>query len=99
MPPMDALLMKTKTGAEQGGKETETKISGAEALLRCLVAEGVETISGYPGGAIMPVYDALYHYSDRLNHILVRHEEGAIHAAKGVATVRGKTGDGVATVG
>lgn len=96
---MDALLMKTKTGAEQGGKETETKISGAEALLRCLVAEGVETIFGYPGGAIMPVYDALYHYSDRINHILVRHEQGAIHAAQGFARVTGKTGVVFATSG
>jgi len=91
--------MKTKTGAEQGGKETETKISGAEALLRCLVAEGVETIFGYPGGAIMPVYDALYHYSDRINHILVRHEQGAIHAAQGFARVTGKTGVVFATSG
>ncbi|HEU5289660.1 MAG TPA: biosynthetic-type acetolactate synthase large subunit [Cyclobacteriaceae bacterium] len=87
---MDALLTKTKT---------ETKISGSEALLRCLVAEGVNTIFGYPGGAIMPVYDALYHYSDKLNHILVRHEQGAIHAAQGYARVSGKTGVAFATSG
>lgn len=53
------------------------KISGAEILMRSLVAEGVETLFGYPGGAIMPVYDALYDYRDRLNHILVRHEQAA----------------------
>ena len=96
---MDALLTKTKSGTEPAGKETGAKISGAEALLRCLVAEGVETIFGYPGGAIMPVYDALYHYTDRLNHILVRHEQGAIHAAQGFARVTGKTGVVFATSG
>jgi acetolactate synthase-1/2/3 large subunit len=95
---MDALLTKTKTGAE-AGKETGNKISGAEALLRCLVAEGVQTIFGYPGGAIMPVYDALYHYTDKINHILVRHEQGAIHAAQGFARVTGKTGVVFATSG
>lgn len=89
---MDALLTKTKP-------ETKTKISGSEALLRCLVAEGVTTIFGYPGGAIMPIYDALYHYSDKLNHILVRHEQGAIHAAQGFARVSGNTGVAFATSG
>jgi len=63
------------------------------------VAEGVETIFGYPGGAIMPVYDALYHYTDKINHILVRHEQGAIHAAQGFARVTGKTGVVFATSG
>ena len=89
---MDALLTKIKP-------ETKTKISGSEALLRCLVAEGVTTIFGYPGGAIMPVYDALYSYSDKLNHILVRHEQGAIHAAQGYARVSGNTGVALATSG
>ena len=89
---MDALLTKIKP-------ETKTKISGSEALLRCLVAEGVTTIFGYPGGAIMPVYDALYHYSDKLNHMLVRHEQGAIHAAQGFARVSGNTGVALATSG
>jgi acetolactate synthase-1/2/3 large subunit len=87
---MDALLTKTKP---------KTKISGSEALLQCLIAEGVNTIFGYPGGAIMPVYDALYHYSDKLNHILVRHEQGAIHAAQGFARVSGKVGVAFATSG
>lgn len=92
---MDALLTKTKE------KETSTKqmISGSEALLRCLVAEKVQHIFGYPGGAIMPVYDALYHYADKLTHLLVRHEQGAIHAAQGYARVSGKTGVVFATSG
>ena len=70
--------------------------SGAEAVLRCLLEEGVTTIFGYPGGAIMPVYDKLYHYQDRLKHILPRHEQGAIHAAQGFARVTRKTGPDVA---
>lgn len=74
-------------------------ISGAEAVLRCLLAEGVDTIFGYPGGAIMPVYDALYHYTDRLTHVLPRHEQGAIHAAEGYARVTRKTGVCMATSG
>ncbi|HNR75191.1 MAG TPA: thiamine pyrophosphate-binding protein, partial [Cyclobacteriaceae bacterium] len=74
-------------------------ISGSEALLRCLVAEKVQHIFGYPGGAIMPVYDALYHYADKLTHLLVRHEQGAIHAAQGYARVSGKTGVVFATSG
>ncbi|HRI80335.1 MAG TPA: biosynthetic-type acetolactate synthase large subunit [Cyclobacteriaceae bacterium] len=74
-------------------------ISGSEALLRCLVAEGVDILFGYPGGAIMPVYDALYHYSDKLNHILVRHEQGAVHAAQGFARASGRVGVALATSG
>lgn len=89
---MDALLTKIKP-------EVKTKISGSEALLRCLMAEGVTTIFGYPGGAIMPIYDALYSYSEKLHHILVRHEQGAIHAAQGYARVSGKTGVAFATSG
>lgn len=75
------------------------RISGAEAVLKCLLAEQVDTIFGYPGGAIMPVYDALYHYTDRLQHILPRHEQGAIHAAQGYARVTRKTGVCMATSG
>lgn len=93
---MDALLTKTKTDVEQAAKQT---ITGSEVLLRSLISEGVQTIFGYPGGAIMPVYDALYHYQDRLNHILVRHEQGAIHAAQGFARVSGKVGVVFATSG
>jgi len=77
----------------------EGAISGSEAVLRAFIAEGVETIFGYPGGAIMPIYDALYDYNDRLKHILVRHEQGAIHAAQGFARVSGKTGVVFATSG
>lgn len=74
-------------------------ISGAEAILTCLLEEGVDTIFGYPGGAIMPVYDALYHFQDRLRHVLPRHEQGAIHAAEGYARVTRKTGVCMATSG
>ena len=61
----------------------ENPVSGADALLRAIIAEGVDTVFGYPGGQILPVYDALYDYTDSLRHILVRHEQGAIHAAEG----------------
>jgi acetolactate synthase-1/2/3 large subunit len=74
-------------------------ISGSEAVLKALIAEDVQTIFGYPGGAIMPIYDALYDYNDRLEHILVRHEQGAIHAAQGFARTSGKTGVVFATSG
>ena len=77
----------------------EGLITGAEALKRSLLNEGVETLFGYPGGAIMPVYDALYDYTDRLNHILVRHEQGAVHAAQGYARVSGKVGCAIVTSG
>jgi acetolactate synthase-1/2/3 large subunit len=74
-------------------------LTGAQAMMECLLAEGVETIFGYPGGAIMPTYDALYDYIDRLNHILVRHEQGAGHAAQGYARVSGRTGVCLVTSG
>jgi acetolactate synthase-1/2/3 large subunit len=95
---MDALLTKTKTEKENSSQPAK-QISGSEALLMSLVAEDVKTIFGYPGGAIMPVYDALYHYADQLNHILVRHEQGAIHAAQGFARVSGLPGVVFATSG
>lgn len=91
---MDALL----TSNKEPGIAVK-QISGSNALLNCLLAEGVDTLFGYPGGAIMPVYDALYHYSDRLRHILVRHEQGAVHAAQGYARVSGKVGVALATSG
>lgn len=84
---------------EQENDETPKLVSGSEALMRVLVAEGVDTIFGYPGGAIMPVYDALYDYQDRLNHILVRHEQGAAHAAEGYARVTGRAGVCLVTSG
>lgn len=90
---------KTNDVAESSLWGVEGLISGSEALLRALVAEKVETIFGYPGGAIMPIYDALYDHHDKLNHILVRHEQGAIHAAQGYARVSGKVGVVFATSG
>lgn len=76
-----------------------TKITGSQAVMQSLLAENVDTIFGYPGGAIMPIYDALYDFEDRLNHVLVRHEQGAIHSAQGYARVSGKTGVVFATSG
>ncbi|WP_264564067.1 biosynthetic-type acetolactate synthase large subunit [Flavobacterium sp. N3904] len=75
------------------------KISGAEAVIRCLLAEGVDLVYGYPGGAIMPVYDELYKFQDQLHHVLVRHEQGATHAAQGYARATGKVGVAIATSG
>lgn len=81
--------------SEKAGK----KITGAEILLESLIAQGVDTIFGYPGGQIMPVYDKLYDYQDKLHHILVRHEQGAIHAAQGYARVKGVPGFVIVTSG
>ncbi len=75
------------------------KIRGAEAVMRCLEKEGVTTLFGYPGGAIMPIYDALYDFKDTIQHVLVRHEQGAIHAAQGFARTSGKVGVCFATSG
>lgn len=74
-------------------------ISGSEAVVKCLLAEGVDTIYGYPGGAIMPVYDELYKYQDQLHHVLTRHEQGASHAAQGYARISGRVGVAIATSG
>ncbi len=84
---------------EETAKPKVENISGSEAVMRALIAEGVETIFGYPGGAIMPIYDALFDHDDKLKHILVRHEQGAIHAAQGFARTSGKTGVVFATSG
>ena len=75
------------------------RITGSEALMRSLEHEGVKTLFGYPGGAIMPVFDALYDHRDKLNHILVRHEQGAAHAAQGFARVSGEVGVCLVTSG
>jgi acetolactate synthase-1/2/3 large subunit len=101
---MDALLTKTKLvvvgdNRRDRAEQARDKISGSVALLKCLVAEHVDVLFGYPGGAIMPVYDALYGYADKLNHILVRHEQGAVHAAQGYARVSGRVGVALATSG
>jgi acetolactate synthase-1/2/3 large subunit len=79
-------------------KATE-KISGSEAIVRCLIEEGVKIIYGYPGGAIMPVYDELYKYQDKIHHVLTRHEQGATHSAQGFARISGKVGVAIATSG
>ena len=75
------------------------KITGCEALVRCLIAEGVDIIYGYPGGAIMPVYDELFKYQDQIYHVLTRHEQGATHAAQGFARISGRVGVAIATSG
>ncbi len=75
------------------------KIQGSEAIIKSLIEESVDTIFGYPGGAIMPIYDSLYSYQDKINHILTRHEQGAIHAAQGYSRVSGKVGVCFATSG
>jgi acetolactate synthase I/II/III large subunit len=80
-------------------KQKARKLSGSAALLEIFLSEKVDTIFGYPGGAIMPIYDALYDYQQKLNHVLVRHEQGAIHAAQGYARASGKTGIVFATSG
>lgn len=80
-------------------KRTTKQISGAEAVLKCLLKEGVDIIYGYPGGAIMPIYDALYGYQKKLQHVLTRHEQGAIHAAEGYARATRKVGVCFATSG
>ena len=74
-------------------------ISGAEAVIRCLIKENVDVLFGYPGGAIMPVYDELYKFQDKVHHILTRHEQGATHAAQGYARSSGKVGVAIATSG
>ena len=88
----------TQTILESPATETR-QVSGAEALLLGLLAEGVDTIFGYPGGAILPIYDALYDFKDQLNHVLVRHEQGGIHAGQGYARASGKVGVVFATSG
>ena len=77
----------------------ENPVSGAEALVRAIIAEDTDTVFGYPGGQILPVYDALYDFTDRLHHILVRHEQGAIHAAQGFARATGRVGVVIVTSG
>lgn len=89
---------KAKTSTAIGVK-TNVTISGAEAVIKCLLAEGVDLLYGYPGGAIMPVYDELFKYQEELHHVLTRHEQGATHAAQGYARATGKVGVAIATSG
>jgi len=92
MEPQSQLLMKEKA-------EEPKKMSGSEAVMQSLLKEKVDIIFGYPGGAIMPIYDALHNHQDELHHVLTRHEQGAIHAAEGYARVTGRTGVVFATSG
>ena len=92
--------METITKTEQKVDQKSTiKISGAEAVVKCLLAEEANLIYGYPGGAIMPVYDEFYKYRDELHHVLTRHEQGAVHAAQGFARATGRVGVAIATSG
>lgn len=94
------LFMDTITKSESKvNNRKNISITGAEAMVKCLLAEGVDLIYGYPGGAIMPVYDEFYKYEKQLHHVLTRHEQGAIHAAQGYARVSNKVGVAVATSG
>ncbi|WP_298902904.1 biosynthetic-type acetolactate synthase large subunit [uncultured Psychroserpens sp.] len=79
--------------------QTTERISGSEAIVRCLLEEGVKVLYGYPGGAIMPVYDELYKYQDKIHHVLTRHEQGATHSAQGYARISGEVGVAMATSG
>ncbi|PWG04517.1 biosynthetic-type acetolactate synthase large subunit [Polaribacter aquimarinus] len=92
---MDTQTIKTQ---QKSTKATE-RISGSEAIVRCLIEEGVDILYGYPGGAIMPVYDELYKYQGKIHHVLTRHEQGATHAAQGYARISGKVGVAMATSG
>ena len=92
------MITKTETKSTTDSKQ-KLHISGAEAVVKCLLEEGADLIYGYPGGAIMPVYDELYKYQGKINHILTRHEQGATHAAQGFARATGKVGVAIATSG
>ncbi|GAB3330824.1 biosynthetic-type acetolactate synthase large subunit [Marivirga atlantica] len=87
------------TKAQQKKMTKKLTLTGAQAVVQCLLAEGVDTIFGYPGGAIMPVYDALYDFQKEIKHIMTRHEQGATHAAQGYARISGKVGVCLATSG
>ena len=93
---MDSIYLQP---TENKSPSHQISITGAEAVVQALIQEGVDIAFGYPGGAIMPVYDALYDYQDRLHHVLARHEQGAIHAAQGYARASGKVGVCLATSG
>ncbi len=92
--------MNTQTANKNQEVSQETiRITGSEAIIRCLIAEGVDILYGYPGGAIMPVYDELYKFRDQIHHVLTRHEQGAAHAAQGYARISGRVGVAMATSG
>ena len=80
-------------------KDASVRITGSEAIVKCLLEENVKTVYGYPGGAIMPLYDEFYKYQDKIHHVLTRHEQGATHAAQGYARISGDVGVAIATSG
>ena len=88
----------TENKTKEIAQKTE-RITGCEAIIRCLIEEGVDILYGYPGGAIMPVYDELYKFRDQIHHVLTRHEQGATHAAQGYARISGRVGVAMATSG
>ncbi|APY11360.1 acetolactate synthase, large subunit, biosynthetic type [Seonamhaeicola sp. S2-3] len=93
-------MSNTQTIKKVENKAVKTeRITGSEAIIKCLIAEGVDILYGYPGGAIMPVYDELFKYQDKIHHVLTRHEQGAAHAAQGYARISGKVGVAMATSG
>lgn len=96
---MEVAQQETSETAAKTAAAPARELTGSAALLEALIVEGVDTIFGYPGGAIMPIYDALFDYGDKLNHILVRHEQGGIHAGQGYARTSGKVGVVFATSG
>ena len=85
-------IFEVKNKNDKKEEDSFKEVTGSEAVIQSLLEEGVDTIFGYPGGAIMPIYDELFNYADKITHYLVRHEQGAIHAAQGFARVTGKTG-------
>ncbi|MBT8257219.1 MAG: biosynthetic-type acetolactate synthase large subunit [Bacteroidia bacterium] len=87
------------THKKEPGKDQHVRMSGSEAMVKCLIEEGATTIYGYPGGAIMPFYDELHKHQDEIHHVLTRHEQGATHAAQGYARISGQVGVAVATSG
>lgn len=99
MSTLDIVKEKEAVASSIPSTTNTTELSGSQAVLEAFIAEGVNTFFGYPGGAIMPIYDALYDYRDKLNHILVRHEQGGIHAAQGFARTSGEVGVVFATSG
>ncbi|MBB3123907.1 acetolactate synthase-1/2/3 large subunit [Mesoflavibacter sabulilitoris] len=98
LPAQEFMETKTIKNNEQSTSKT-IRISGSEAVVRSLIAEGVDVLYGYPGGAIMPVYDELYKFQNEIHHVLTRHEQGATHAAQGYARISGKVGVAMATSG
>ena len=93
-------IMETKTLTKNKYlAQPKERITGCEAIVRCLIAEGVDVLYGYPGGAIMPVYDELFKYQNEIHHVLTRHEQGATHMAQGYARISGKVGVAMATSG